>query len=121
MAITFVNVKVSNPAKPKKSATHEFLIDSGAVYSVLPAKKLKALGIKPTSTREFMLANGEKIKKQVGNAFFEFEGMTGAATIIFGDEGVYLLGATTLESLGLILDPINRVLKALPMVLMPLR
>ena len=41
-----------------------------------------------------------------------------AAPVIFGDEGVYLLGATTLEALGLILDPINRVLKALPMVLM---
>lgn len=120
MAITFVKVKVSNPARPRKSATHEFLVDSGAIYSVLPAKELKALGIKPTSSQEFMLANGETIKKQVGNALFEFQGQLRAAPIIFGEEGVYLLGATTLEALGLILDPINRVLKALPMVLMPL-
>jgi clan AA aspartic protease len=118
MAITFVKVKVSNPAKRKKSATHEFLVDSGAIYSVLPAKDLKALGIKPESTEEFLLANGETIQKRVGNALFEFEGKVRAAPIIFGDEGVYLLGATTLEALGLILDPINRVLKALPMVLM---
>jgi len=118
MGITFVVVTVSNPAKPKKSASHDFLVDSGALYSVMPAKDLKALGIKPNSSEEFILANGEKIKKQVGNALFEFQGKVRAAPIIFGDEGIYLLGATTLESRGLIIDPINRQLKALPMVLM---
>jgi predicted aspartyl protease len=86
----------------------------------LPAKDLKALGIKPESSEEFILANGEKIQKRVGNAFFEFDGLIGAAPILFGDEGVYLLGTTTLAALGLILDPINRVLKSLPMVLMAL-
>lgn len=120
MGITFIKVTVSNPAKPKKSATHDFLVDSGAIYSVLPAKALKALGIKPSSSEEFILANGEKIEKQVGNAFFEFQGKVRAAPVIFGDEGVYLLGATTLEALGMILDPINRKLKPLPMVLMQL-
>ena len=120
MAITFIKVKISNPAKPKKSATHDLLVDSGAIYSVLPAKELKALGIKPDSSEEFMLANGEKIHKRVGNALFELGGKKRAAPVIFGDEGVYLLGATTLEALGLIIDPINRVLKALPMVLMSL-
>jgi clan AA aspartic protease len=121
MAITFIDVKISNPAKPKKAAMHEFLVDSGAIYSVLPARVLKSLGIKPTSTEEFILANGEKIKKRVGNAMFEFQGKVRAAPVIFGEEGVYLLGATTLEALGMILDPINRKLKALPMVLMELQ
>ncbi|MCH7744989.1 MAG: aspartyl protease, partial [Chloroflexi bacterium] len=37
---------------------------------------------------------------------------------IFGEEGdSNLLGATTLESLGLILDPLKRELRPLPMVL----
>jgi predicted aspartyl protease len=120
MDITFVKVKVSNPAKRKNAATHEFLVDSGAIYSVLPARDLKALGIKPESTEEFILANGETIQNPVGNAFFEFNGTIGAAPVIFGGEGVYLLGTTTLAALGFILDPINRVLKALPMVLMGL-
>src|SRR5262249_2418462 len=114
MAVTFLKVKVSNPAKPKKSATHEFLVDSGAIYSVIPAKELKSLGIKPSRTDEFILVNGEKIEKKVGNAFFEFQGKIGAAPVIFGDKGVYLLGATTLEALGMILDPIHRKLKPLP-------
>src|SRR5215813_11479227 len=111
-------MKVSNPAQPKKSATHEFLVDSGAVYSVLPAAELKKIGVKPVREEEFLLANGETVKKGVGNALFEFQGKIGAAPVILGDEGIYLLGATTLESIGLMLDPLRRELKPAPMLLM---
>lgn len=93
MAITFVKAKVINPAKPKKAQTFEFLVDSGAFYSVMPAEDLKALGIKATRKESFLLANGETIIKRVGNAFFEFEGKVGAAPVVFGEKDVYLLGA----------------------------
>ncbi len=118
MAITFLKVRVINPEYPKKRKEIEFLVDSGAVYSVVPRKVLKALGIKPTSSQEFILANGEILKRPVGNAYFEYQGKIRAAPVIFGDEGVFLLGATTIEALGMILDPIRRELKPLPMVLM---
>jgi len=118
MAITFLKVKVINPERPKKVKECEFLVDSGAVYSVVPHKVLKVLGIKPTSSQEFILANGEIVKRPVGNAYFEYQGKIRAAPVIFGDEGVFLLGATTIEALGMILDPIRRELKPLPMVLM---
>ena len=118
MAITFIKVKVSNPVRPAKSMEHKFLVDSGAVYSVMPKKELKALGIKPTSSEEFILANGETIKNPVGNIMFEFKGKVRAAPVIFGEEGIFLLGSTTLEALGMILDPIRRELKPLPMMLM---
>jgi len=118
MGITFLKVKVINPEQPKKSEECEFLVDSGAVYSVVPQNILKKLGIKPTSSEEFILANGEVIKKSLGNAYFEYDGKIRAAPVVFGDKGVFLLGATTLEALGMILDPIRRQLKPLPMVLM---
>jgi clan AA aspartic protease len=118
MAITFLNVRVSNPADPQKGKVIEFLVDSGAVYSVMPQDELKKLGIPPTSNEEFILANGEKLRMPVGNAFFEYQGKTRAAPIVFGAKDVYLLGATTIEALGMILDPIHRELKPLPMVLM---
>lgn len=118
MAITFLKIKVFNPQNPKKFIVKEFLVDSGAVYSVMPKDELKKLGIKPHSKREFILANGEEIKRDVGDGSFEYNGRKGAAPVIFGDKGIYLLGATTLESLGFILDPIARQLKKLPMTLM---
>jgi len=118
MAVTFVQVKVTNPAKPKRGKKHEFLVDSGAFYTVMPTGDLEALGIKPSRQESFLLANGEIITKPVGNAFFEFQGKIGAAPVVFGEKEVYLLGATTLEALALILDPINRQLKPAPLVMM---
>ncbi len=34
--------------------------------------------------------------------------MDGEARVVFGPEGLYLLGATTLEDLSFIVDPINK-------------
>jgi predicted aspartyl protease len=118
MAITFLNVRVSNPQNQKKNETFEFLVDSGAVYTVMPEQELQKLGIAATSFEEFILANGEKLKMPVGNAFFEYQGKTRAAPVVFGAKDVFLLGATTIEALGMILDPIHRELKPLPMVMM---
>ena len=45
-------------------------------------------------------------------------GHQGAAPVIFGETGdSTLLGAVTLEALGVILDPIKRELRPLPMIL----
>ena len=118
MPIIFLKTKVINPEQPKKSAECEFLVDSGAVYSVVPENILKKLGIKPTSIQEFILANGEVVRKSIGNAYFEYDGKIRAAPVVFGDKGVFLLGAITIEALGMILDPIRRQLKPLPMLLM---
>ena len=119
MGVTFLTVRVSNPAKPNKARDVEFLVDSGALYTVLPGSELKSLGIEPTSTEEFTLANGEHLRLRVGNANFEYQQKIRAAPVVFGKSGVYLLGVTTLEALGLLLDPIRRELRPVPMVLMP--
>lgn len=118
MSITYLEVIISNPSNSKKSATKKFLVDSGAIYSVAPKELLKSLGVKPIDKQRFILANGEEIEKEIGEAKFTFRGKTRTAPVIFGDPEVYLLGATILENLGLILDPINRELRPLPMLLM---
>jgi predicted aspartyl protease len=66
MAITFLKVKVINPEHPKKMKACKFLVDSRAAYSVVPKNISKGLGIKPTSFEEFILANGEIIRRPIG-------------------------------------------------------
>ena len=118
MGLVHVKAKIANPARPKTSATVTFLVDSGAVYSVVPAAILRRLGIKAHGSRTFQLADGTQIKRQIGDAIFLIDGERGASPVIFGEKGdSTLLGAVSLESLGLMLDPIRRVLKPLPMVL----
>jgi hypothetical protein len=79
---------------------------------------LEGFHIKPTFSQEFILANGEAVEWPVGNALFEYKRKVVAAPVIFGEKGIYLLGATTIEALGMVLDPIRRELKSLPMVVM---
>lgn len=118
MAITYLSVKVSSPADPKKATQLEFVIDSGAAYSVIPKHILANLKIKPEEKREFILANGQKIVRQIGGARFEYSNHKGHAPVIFGEKSdSTLLGATTLEAMGFALDPLKRELIPLPMML----
>jgi len=118
MGLTVLTLEVGNPAKPEKLEKVEFLIDSGAIYSVVPAKILRKLGIKPITEQEFRLADGSKIKRKKGAAVFKYQDQIGGADVIFGEKGdSTLLGAFTLEALGLALDPFKRELRPIPMIL----
>ncbi|MBI1987328.1 MAG: aspartyl protease family protein [Nitrospinae bacterium] len=118
MGLTVLEVEVGNPANPEVTEKIEFLIDSGAVYSVVPTPILERLGIRPLVEQEFRLADGTKIARKKGVALFKYGDKIGGADVIFGEEGdSILLGAFTLEALGLSLDPLRRELRPLPMVL----
>ena len=68
----------------------------------------------PETTKEFVLANGEFVKRRVGIARFHYKGSVGGAPVVFAESGdENLLGATTLESLGLSLNPFRRELTPL--------
>lgn len=118
MGLTVLEIEVGNPAKPDTTEKVEFLIDSGAIYSVVPRRILKKLGIKPIVKQEFRLANGEKIIRDKGIALFRYQHRVGGADVIFEEpEDSILLGAFTLEALGLALDPLKRELREIPMLL----
>jgi clan AA aspartic protease len=118
MGLTYIEAKITNPANPRKSAEIKFLVDSGAAYSVVPAQVLKRIGIKPRSSRTFILADGSKVERKMGQAIFRLNGNEGASPVIFGEkDDSTLLGMVSLEALGLVLDPLKRQLRPLPMVL----
>ncbi len=118
MGLTHVGVKVGNPANGRKTEVVRCLVDSGAVYSLIPGAILRRLGIKPHSAREFVLANGDVIRRRLATATFEYQGQRGDSLVIVGEPGDDpLLGATTLEGFGLVLDPFRRELRPMPLTL----
>jgi predicted aspartyl protease len=118
MGLTVLKLEIANPATPEITEKLDFLVDSGAIYSVVPTPVLQRLGIKPLIEQEFRLADGSTIRRKKGGAVFKYGDRIGIADVIFGEEGdSQLLGAFTLEALGLALDPLRRELKPLPMVL----
>ncbi|GIW52500.1 MAG: hypothetical protein KatS3mg081_1855 [Gemmatimonadales bacterium] len=118
MGLTHLALEVGNPAEPTRFTRVEFLVDSGAIYSVVPTPTLEELGIRPLTEEELHLANGETVRRKKGVAIFRYGDKIGGADVIFGEPGdSQLLGALTLEALGLTLDPLRRELKPLPLVL----
>jgi predicted aspartyl protease len=118
MGVTTLVVEVANPGNPDGGESLDFTVDSGAVYSVVPAAVLRRLGIQPLKQETFRLANGAHIVRHKGVAVFKFREWIGGADVIFGEEGdATLLGAMTLEALGLSLDPIKRELKPMTLIL----
>jgi len=122
VGLTHIRARIANPARPRRTASVRFLVDSGAVYSVVPAPILRRLGIQAHSSRTFILADGTEITRGVGDATFVIDGQRAASPVIFGEkDDAALLGTVSLESLGLVLDPMKRILRPLPMVLGHLR
>jgi predicted aspartyl protease len=118
MGQTVLQLEVGNVANPAETEALDFLIDSGAVYSVVPTSVLERLNIQPFVEQEFRLADGSKITRKKGGALFKYGDRIGVADVIFGEgEDATLLGALTLESLGYALDPLRRELRELPMLL----
>lgn len=118
MGLMSVELEVANTADLNTTEKLEFLVDSGAVYSVVPAPVLERLRIAPFTEETFRLANGDKIVRKRGFAVFKYEERIGGGDVIFGEEGdAILLGALTLESLGLAFHPLKREFKPMPMIL----
>ncbi len=122
MGITSIILKVKEHRKSEKSAELSFLVDSGAIYSLVPGKILDGLEIEPYKEMSFSLADGTVLKRRVCSAYFEYEGEGGPAPVVYGEEGdEALLGATTLKSLGLVLNPFTRTLHPMRMLMANLK
>ena len=122
MGITNAILKVKEHRKSEKIAEVNFLVDSGAIYSLAPGVILDELEIEPYKEMSFSLADGTVLKRKVCSAYFEFGGEGGPAPVVYGEPGDEpLLGATTLESLGLVLNPFTRTLHPMRMLMANLK
>jgi predicted aspartyl protease len=117
MGITHLRVTLGRTSGKGRKLSVRFMIDSGALYSVLPENAWRALKLRPERKAEFFLADGTVITRGVSECRFEMAGQAATSPVVLGegDDGA-LLGAVTLETLGLMLNPLNREL--VPMRLM---
>lgn len=81
------------------------LVDTGSTHSVIPESLLASLSLAPLERRTYRIADGSFIQRDVGEARFRIDNRERTCTVIFGSEGQYLLGATTMEDFDLMVDP----------------
>jgi clan AA aspartic protease len=109
MGLTFIEGVVDHK---KRKAAIRFLVDSGALYTLLPAADWKLLGLRPKRKMTFTLADGTEIERQISECHITLPQGEGHTPVILGEAGdEALLGVVTLEILGLVLDPFKRSLQ----------
>jgi predicted aspartyl protease len=100
---------VWNPASPSRVEELELLVDTGASYSWFMRERLEALGIRPTGRMQFRTIDGRVLERDVAPVFVRSDGHIGGDTVMVAESGdAEVLGAHTLESLGLAADPVQR-------------
>jgi aspartyl protease family protein len=122
MGVTYLRARLRKSEGRGPSRDVRLLVDSGAVYSVLPKEVWKVLRLKPEREIEFTLADGTSIKRGVSECRFEIGGQAATSPVVLGEElDGALLGAVTLETLGLMLNPLTREVLPMRMSLSHLR
>lgn len=81
------------------------LVDTGAYHTVLPASLLEQLQVRRLAEQVFEFADGNAESLSVGLARIAWQDQEFPCPVVFGAEDKYLMGASTLESLNLMVDP----------------
>ena len=117
MGATYVTTTIRNPSDPSLSWQGSFLVDTGAVDTLVPRQHLECIGLHPKSQRTYELADGSNIQMDITTGEIEFMGDIVGGTIIYGASDVEpILGVTALESFGIDVDPRNNTFKRMPAV-----
>jgi hypothetical protein len=95
-------IVVWNPAAGSKEEELELLVETGASYSWFSRTRLESLGYtQPT--------DGKTSGTRTGASFVRTDGHIGGDTIVLAEPGdLEVLGAHTLEALGLSVDPVQK-------------
>ncbi len=76
---------------------------------MIPAATARELSLKKLDREEFTLTDGSHRSYDIGEVFFELGDRRGTSKVVFGPaRATPLLGALTLESLGLMVNPVTR-------------
>jgi aspartyl protease family protein len=97
----------------------KFLVDTGAIYAVISKSTAEKVELKEFGKRKFKTGSGV-VELPVAEAYLVVggEGVTSLVAVSSDDEMPVLLGVTTLELLGLQVDPVTGKLKPLELLIL---
>lgn len=115
MGLTYADIVLEASFRQRRLAVRA-LVDSGAVFMIIPAHVAIQLGfdLEEVGTREVVLADGShKAVPMVGPLRVHFgDRWCDLSALVFGDEP--LLGAVPMEMMDLVLDPARQTLSVNP-------
>ena len=86
----------------------EAVVDSGLFYTWIPKKKAHEIGLLELGRKTFKTISGERVERPYGACMCTVDGASGVSEVVFGEASdATLLGALTMEGLGITIDPRN--------------
>jgi len=110
---------VANAQNRRLKRELEFIVDTGAIYTVIPRSVAEKLGLKEVDRRRFKTASGEVVEYPVSEAYITIQGKGVTSLVaLAGEKTPVLLGVTTLELMGLQVDPVTGKLTPLELMIL---
>jgi predicted aspartyl protease len=104
-------IAVWNPASGSREEELELLVDTGVSYSWFSRTRLESLGVHAAGKMQFRTIDGRLLERELAPVFVRTDGHVGGDTIVLAEPGdLEVLGAHTLEALGLTVDPVQKKL-----------
>ena len=104
-----VKFLIKHPLHLDRKLELEGLVDTGARFTQVPADLVAQIGIAASGTRAVHYADGTKDSVTIAKADIAINGAEIATMVLCGKpKSLILIGATTLETLGLGVDPIHK-------------
>ena len=106
MGYTKVKGALSDP-KRTRALEVEFLVDTGASYMVIPPSVARELKLESFQTIKATLADKREVEADYSFAYVEIMDREAPVPVLIMDSTLPLLGAFTLQVLGLAVDPVK--------------
>jgi predicted aspartyl protease len=111
MGIFTAKMRVWNPANSSPGEEIDVMVDTGASYSWVLRTRLEPLGVRAVRRMQFRTIQGQTIERDLAPVFVATDGFTGGDNVVMAEPGdMEVMGAHTLESLGVTVDPVGKKL-----------
>lgn len=114
-----VKLRVWNPAKPGGVEELDAFVDTGASFSWISRVRLARLGIVPSRKMGFRTIEGHLLERDMATVYVSTDEYSVPDVVVMAEEGeMEVLGAHTIEGLGMAVDPVQK--KLVPTVMLAL-
>jgi len=119
MSTFTAKLRIWNPEDPQKIEELEPFVDTGAAFSWISRTRLQRLGVAPSRQMRFRTIDGRVLERDLAIVYVGANENTAPDLVVVAEAGeMEVIGAHSLEGLGVAADPVQR--KLVPTVMLAL-
>ncbi|HLW85034.1 MAG TPA: retroviral-like aspartic protease family protein [Candidatus Sulfotelmatobacter sp.] len=104
-----VKLRVWNPAKPGDVEELDAFVDTGAAYSWISRARLERLGVASSRRMQFRTIEGRVLERDIATVYVATDKYSVPDVVVMAESGeMEMLGAHSIEGLGLAADPVQK-------------